>query len=820
MALEQAGVELIAKNFNKYIKQLDTIDKTQQEVFTSQSTGLDKSFNSATKAADKYDNGLKQVNKTQKKTQASQKQSTQSLLSFTASVKAFATGAAVQFTVESARLAGQFQSQQTGLNNLAASFGQSGSEIQASIQQASRGTISGLQAIQSANQALLLGVAQTPEEFDNLTRTALTLGRTMGLTATRSIENFTTALGRRSLLILDNFGISAKAVNAEVERIAQVDFGKANSQLSEAQKNAVFMEAALKIAGDAAAAIGEEAGEAAASFERFAAISEDLQVTFGEAVRPTISGVIDLLSRAGQTAQQVLAFISAGAAGIGSIISGVFDQLEKDSLRLINNVQAIFSGELSIGSILSKGFGGAEQNVKLFSDILDEASRAAEERFKQVASTIAGVSFPGDEIRQTVDALDESTEATKENEEQVKALGDALKQAENLALSFARAQEDAARKATREVIKLDQKQVKDREKLLAKQIKEFDTFEKDRLKQIIKTRQEGTRQQLQEQRKLQRQLKQEQDRFNLSQIQSERQFQLQETRLRAEGDILALQRLREDKDLQQLEEQENFDLSQRQAKEDGREQQKIQRENLDRQLRELQTDLEDQRAELLAGFDQQLIELQTSQQEQREQLRLNLAEQEADRQLSQQRQLEDLGRSFANQETITEEGTAAIANELENVFGIDGAASNIIQGFTAQTESEFISLFDRLEQIVAEADLSIQSTGSTTTRGGRGSRGRGRFTVPGFQEGGIVPGPVGQPQLAVVHGGETVIPAQQTIAAPVIPSQNLNVEMSGGFNITGAEGAGQATVEAAVTEMTDVMEIAIRRLTRRGGANG
>ncbi len=89
-----------------------------------------------------------------------------------------------------------------------------------------------------------------------------------------------------------------------------------------------------------------------------------------------------------------------------------------------------------------------------------------------------------------------------------------------------------------------------------------------------------------------------------------------------------------------------------------------------------------------------------------------------------------------------------------------------------------------------------------------------------FQDGGVVPGPVGQPQLAVVHGGETVVPAQQTIAAPVIPSQNLNVEMSGGFNITGAEGAGQATVEASIDEMTNVMEIAIRRLVRRGGANG
>ena len=786
MALEQAGVELIAKNFNKYTKQLDAIDKKQQEVFSFQSTDLNKSFASAAKGASKYDNELKQVNKTQSKTQASQKKTATSFNSLAVGAIALATSQVARFTVESAKLAGQFQSQQTGLNNLAASFGQSGSEIQASIQSASKGTISGLQAIQSANQALLLGVAKTPEEFDKLTRVALTLGRTMGLTATQSIEQFTTALGRRSLLILDNFGISAKAVNAEVERIAQVDFGRANSQLNEAQKNAVFMSAALKVAGDAASAIGEDAGKASEAFERFAATSENLQITFGETIRPSIVGVIDLLNNAAQTAQKILAFLGAGVAGLEVIIKNAFD----------------FSTTLE--------------------DTLDEAGDAVEKRFKEIAVTIEGVSFPEDKIQGMARALDTATEAAKENESQINELGQALKQAEQLALSFSRAQEDAVIKNTRETIKLEKKQVKETEKLLAKQIKEFDAFEKDRLKQIIKTRQEGTRQQLQEQRKLQRQLRQEQDRFNLSQIQSERQFQLQETRLRAEGDILALQQLREDRDLQQLEEKENFGLSQRQAKEDGKEQQRIQAENLDQRLRELQTDLEDQRAELLTGFDNQLVELQISQQEQRAELQRNFAEQEADRRLSQQRQLEDLGHSFAQQEAITEEGTTAIANEFEKVFGIDGSASAIMSGFATQTESEFVSLFERLEQIAAQANISPRGiTPTSSSRGGRGSRGQGRFTVPGFEHGTeSVPGPIGQPQLAVVHGGEKIIPAQQTISAPVIPSQNLNVEMSGGFNITGGEQAGQAVVEASISEMTDVLEIAVKRLTRRGAGNG
>ncbi len=781
MALEPAGVDLQAKGFKEYIRRLDAIEKKNREVFDQEFKGTAKSFAQVTSAAKKYEKELNDINNAQKKVQASQKKTTQSFNTFAAGAIATATVLA-KFSFESAKIAASFKGQQIALDNLAASFGQSGSEIQASIQLASRGALSGLQAIGAANEALLLGVARTPEEFDKFTRAALVLGRTVGLTASDSIRRFTTALGRESLLRLDDFGVKAVEVNEEIKRLAQVKFGKLTTELTKAERSAAFIEAAFIITGKNVAIIGDEAAEAAAAFERFGATSENLQITFGEVVRPVIVGIIELLNKAAKTAQQLLAILGAGVAGLQSIITS---------------------------------------NKRLDEAIADSGDVVVK-RFKEIASTIAGVSFPDDEIQRVARALDTSTGAAKENEEQIKALGQALKQAEQLALSFARAQEDAAIKQGREIAKLDRKQVAAREKLLKKQIKDFDAFEKDSRKKIVKEREQANRDQLQEQRKLQRQLKQEQERFNLSQIQSERQFQLQEIRLRAEGDILALQRLREDKELQQLEEKENFDLSQRQAKDDGKEQQKIQTENLDQRLRELQTDLEEQRAELLTGFDQQLIELQLAQQEQRAELQRNFAEQEADRQLSQQRQLEDLGRSFANQEAITEEGTTAIANEFEKVFGIDGSASTIIQGFTAQTESEFVSLFERLEEIVAQANISPSSIAPISSgRGGRGSRGRGRFSVPGFEHGTErVPGPIGQPQLAVVHGGEKIIPAQQTISAPVIPSQNLNVEMSGGFNITGAEGAGQATVEAAITEMTDVIEIAVRRLARRGAANG
>jgi hypothetical protein len=51
--------------------------------------------------------------------------------------------------------------------------------------------------------------------------------------------------------------------------------------------------------------------------------------------------------------------------------------------------------------------------------------------------------------------------------------------------------------------------------------------------------------------------------------------------------------------------------------------------------------------------------------------------------------------------------------------------------------------------------------------------------------------------------------------APTIPSQNLNVNMSGGFDISGGEVAGEAATRQAITEMTDAFEIVVKRLGRQ-----
>jgi hypothetical protein len=585
MPLEQAGISLEAKGLSEYIRALEKIEQKQKSVFevTAKETG--KSLADVTRAAKLQERELRKLaaaekkaadeagrlakkelkdlavaekkaaDETRKLAQEQRKAANEAKKLAVAQRTAVATQQQAFISagttlldfarkigtvaIESGKLAAQFQGQQIGLQNLAGSFGQSGTAIQASIQKASRGTISGLQAIEIANTGLLLGVAKTPAEFEKITKVATTL---------------------------DDLGISASALDAEIERIAQRDFGQLNKSLTQAQQATVFTTAALSLGEEKIKAIGEEAGKAQAEFERLSASSENLQVTFGALIGPLGTGIANALSRAFKTAQQFFAFLGAGFTGIGTIATGVFGEFG----IAINRLGQLIKGEIS--------FAEFKEPLREFSDILDEAGVAAIDRFKEIASTIEGVSFDEEklvaQIKAQSDALDQA-------EQSLEAYQSALQQAEQLQLSFTRAAEDAAiklaranediaRKQAKSIADLEESQKKDRSKLLKDQQKQLDKFEKDRQKQIAKaegdiakTRKEAADKRKEDQRKLQRELQRAQERFDLSRLQSERRFSLSERRLRAEGDILAIQQLREDRELERKEEQENFGLSQK-----------------------------------------------------------------------------------------------------------------------------------------------------------------------------------------------------------------------------------------------------------------
>ena len=80
---------------------------------------------------------------------------------------------------------------------------------------------------------------------------------------------------------------------------------------------------------------------------------------------------------------------------------------------------------------------------------------------------------------------------------------------------------------------------------------------------------------------------------------------------------------------------------------------------------------------------------------------------------------------------------------------------SLIQGMIDGLANNASSLYQTIATIVANAAAVGGATSS------------GSASVPGYQFGGIVPGPLGAPQLAVVHGGERIIPTGRSSSGGV-----------------------------------------------------
>jgi hypothetical protein len=138
----------------------------------------------------------------------------------------------------------------------------------------------------------------------------------------------------------------------------------------------------------------------------------------------------------------------------------------------------------------------------------------------------------------------------------------------------------------------------------------------------------------------------------------------------------------------------------------------------------------------------------------------------------------------ANAKQKQEEFAQATRDTQRELLTLLGRINNLP---TSKT-TEIVAMIDRGSFDEAARRIAILARNQTmtlsiVTRGGAGFNTTG---TPHFQEGGTVPGPKGKPQLAVVHGGEQVIPIDSGTALPLgLPAaaatSTTNVYMNGTF---------------------------------------
>lgn len=235
---------------------------------------------------------------------------------------------------------------QSAFEALARSVNETGDRMLGITRIATKGLISDLDIMASANKALLLGLPVTADGLGDLAKTAAVLGRAMKLDATKSLDDLITALGRSSPMILDNLGLTVKVGEANEQYAAKL--GKASSALTEAEKKTAFYEAAMAAARIKVAELG------------------DIHLTFGDRVtqaQTVVKNLIDQLSI--QIALSPV--LSAGFDSIAESLSEAFGTDQSTHIKTITDlINRMAIGLVDMASI---AIGAARQIVNAFQGV-------------------------------------------------------------------------------------------------------------------------------------------------------------------------------------------------------------------------------------------------------------------------------------------------------------------------------------------------------------------------------------------------------------------------------------------------------------------
>jgi len=161
----------------------------------------------------------------------------------------------------------QFAERASRVTNLSTAFGTLGARVNATadflpkLQAATLGQVNALDLMQLANNAVILGVAKTEDQFAELAEVATALGRAVGLGPTQALESLTTGIGRQSRMMLDNLGIIVDVDQAYRDYATSI--GVAVGELDELQRKQAFANSAMEQAKAAAEGLEPVVGTAA-----------------------------------------------------------------------------------------------------------------------------------------------------------------------------------------------------------------------------------------------------------------------------------------------------------------------------------------------------------------------------------------------------------------------------------------------------------------------------------------------------------------------------------------------------------------------------
>ena len=240
---------------------------------------------------------VKALNKVEKSQKGLKKNNDKLKSSFSAMggaiVAAFSVRAIVEFGKEAVKLGSQTISLNRAFRNLGNSVGFTDKSL-GKFRKATNGTVTDIDLMTQANNAMLLGIVQSDDQFADLIDNAQRLAQAVGKDAIFGIESLTTGIGRQSKLMLDNLGIivdTQKAYDVYAESI-----GKSTSQLDDNEKKQAFIQATMESVREKVAQLGKEELTAADATNQLATAFTNLQGVMGQDLQDPVEATSGLFT--------------------------------------------------------------------------------------------------------------------------------------------------------------------------------------------------------------------------------------------------------------------------------------------------------------------------------------------------------------------------------------------------------------------------------------------------------------------------------------------------------------------------------------------
>lgn len=201
-------------------------------------------------------------------------------------VAAFSVRAIAQFTAEAIKLGSKTIELKRAFTNLGRGVGVTEKSLD-KFRKATDGTVSDIDLMIQANNAMLLGIVDSDDQFAELIDSAQRLAQAVGKDAVFGIESLTTGIGRQSKLMLDNLGIivdTGKAYDVYAESI-----GKSTSELDDNEKKAAFIQATMESVREKVAQLGEEQLSAATATDAFTTAITNLKGAIGKDLQEPVT---------------------------------------------------------------------------------------------------------------------------------------------------------------------------------------------------------------------------------------------------------------------------------------------------------------------------------------------------------------------------------------------------------------------------------------------------------------------------------------------------------------------------------------------------